>query len=56
MKKYINPNMEIKSFAAENIVTTASSGRVDEWNETNGYNAKKVDWNNLTTADISIIF
>ena len=54
MKKYITPNMEIKSFASENVVTTGSAALVDEWNTNNGYNAKTVNWNDLHS--VTVIF
>ena len=51
MKKYLTPEIEINRFDRENIVT-GSANFVDEWNQTNGYNAKTIDWK----TDLKIIF
>ena len=53
MKKYLTPMMEIKSFAAENVVTTGSAGVVDNWNTENNLNAQSVDWNGSSMKDVS---
>ena len=56
MKKYITPMMEMKSFAAENVVTTGSAGVVDEWNTNKNLNAQSVDWNDSSKLkDVSNI-
>ena len=52
MKNYITPTMEIKSFAAENVVTTGSTAVIDTWKsglEASGNQVATVDWTTLTT-------
>ena len=56
MKKYLTPDMEIKSFAAENVVTASGPDAVEQWNTDYGYNAATVNWRNLSTADVTVIF
>ncbi|MBQ3426653.1 MAG: hypothetical protein IJH37_05840 [Clostridia bacterium] len=56
MKKYLAPDMEIRRFAEENVVTTGSAAAVDSWNEDNGYNATNVDWDNLKVANVTLVF
>ena len=55
MKNYLTPIMEIKSFAAENVVTTGSAGVVEEWNTANNLNANTVDWNDSSMKNVSNI-
>lgn len=56
MKKYLTPSMEIKGFAAENVVTASGPDAVEQWNTDNGYNAATVNWKNLNTAGINVVF
>lgn len=56
MKKYFTPNLDIRRFAEENVVTTGSAAAVDSWNEDNGYNATTVDWDNLKVAGVALVF
>ncbi len=52
MKKYLTPEIDIKSFERENIMT-GSANLVDEWNQSNGYDAKTIDWN---SSDLKVVF
>ena len=56
MKKYFDPNIEIMNFAEENVVTGSDASIVDEWNQTNGYNAQTIDWENLKDTKITVTF